>query len=291
MCLSYVKLSRSPKKGKKVTTYKDIQAAVSFKAELDMLQNTSFQFEPDTPPTIPLNVKNLCLQLKRGLSELKISSCTSQPRSNFPHLSTISYFTSGCILLAHRYIHLSTISSSDHLVPQLPWAVYQEQSLSFPAQVSLTSLKEWSGKQSCSKGKDKSPPICVCTQNEKSRGIGLSQCPPGRQDDTVPPGAQAQNPLHCQHPLAEHFYGAASIQAWARWKPLARVCATSSKDSCSTLQLFGTHMEVLHCQQTKPLKFLCPAPKQDLWQLKGQFWGRQSERQPKKTHLVYPLFY
>lgn len=69
-----------------------------------------------------------------------------QPCSNFPHLSTILYFTTACILLAHRQIQLSTISSSDHLVPQLPWAVYQEQSLSFPAQVSLTTLKEWSGK-------------------------------------------------------------------------------------------------------------------------------------------------
>lgn len=47
---------------------------MSFKAELDMLQNISFQFEPDTPPTIPLNVKNLCLQLKRSLCELKLSS-------------------------------------------------------------------------------------------------------------------------------------------------------------------------------------------------------------------------
>lgn len=47
---------------------------MSFKAELDMLQNISFQVEPDTPPTIPLNFKNLCLQLRRGLSELKLSS-------------------------------------------------------------------------------------------------------------------------------------------------------------------------------------------------------------------------
>lgn len=42
MCPSSVMLSRSPKKAKKVSTYKDIQAAVSFKAELDMLQNISF---------------------------------------------------------------------------------------------------------------------------------------------------------------------------------------------------------------------------------------------------------
>lgn len=52
---SHVRLSRSPKKAKK--TYKDIQAAVSFKAELGLLQNISFQFEPDTPSTIPLYVK------------------------------------------------------------------------------------------------------------------------------------------------------------------------------------------------------------------------------------------
>lgn len=144
MCPSYVRLSRSLKKAKKVSTYKDIQQ--QWVSKLNMLQNISFHFEPDTPPTIPPSVKKLCLQLKRGLGELKLSSCKSQPCSNFPHLSTIFYFTSACILLAHRYIQLSTISSSDHLVPQLPWAVYQEQSLPFPAQVSLTILKEWNRK-------------------------------------------------------------------------------------------------------------------------------------------------
>lgn len=99
----------------------------------------------------------------------------------------------------------------------------------------------------------------------------------GRQDDTVSLGAQTQNPQHCQHPLAEHFHSAASIQAWARWRPLAQVHATSSKESCSPLRLLGTYIGSF------TLKFLSPAPKQDLQQLKVQFQGTQSERQPRST--------
>lgn len=107
------------------------------------------------------------------------------------------------------------------------------------------------------------PYLCVCTQNEKSRGKGWSQCPPGRQDDTVPLGAQAQNPQHRQHPLAEHSYSAASIHAWARWKLLAQVCATSSKEGCSPLQLFGTHMGsfTLSADKTSGITVPCPKPR------------------------------
>lgn len=258
MCPFHVMLSRSPEKAKKVSTYKDIQAAVSFKAELDMLQSISFQFEPDTPPTVPLNVKNLCLQLKRGLGVLKLSFCTSQPCSNFPHLSTIFYFTSACILLAHRYIQLSTISSSDHLVPQLPWAVYQEQSLSFPAQVSLTAMKERSGKSHVQRAKINHSLSACAPRMKKSRGKGLSQCPPGRQAGTVPLGAQAQNPQHCQHPLAEHFYGAASIQASIKTTGTS-MCYQLWRALFSTPTIWDTHGKFYTVSKQNLWNF-CPLP-------------------------------
>lgn len=45
--------------------------------------------------------------------------------------------------------------------------------------------------------------------------------------------------------------------------------------------------------QTGPLKLLSPALNQELLQPMGQFQGtkHKSERQPKKSYLVYPLFY
>lgn len=124
-------------------------AVVSFRAELDMLQNISFNFKPVTPPTRPLSFQNL---FTANASLSRQSQCTQAFLLQKPAMLKLSIsfyhflFQFSLCSLEHRHIQLSTISSSDHLVSHLPWAAYQEQSLPFPAQVSLATLKERSGK-------------------------------------------------------------------------------------------------------------------------------------------------
>lgn len=133
-------------------------------------------------------------------------------------------------------------------------------------------------------------PLSVCAPRMKNQEAKACPSVPQVGRITQYLGAQAQNPQHCQHPLAEHFYSAASIHAWARWKPLAQVCATSSKESCSPLQLSGTHMGSFTLSANKNLWNFCPLPQTKTYNNSRDSFREHSLKGSLRSHSLRSLF-
>lgn len=72
--------------------------------------------------------------------------------------------------------------------------------------------------------------------------------------------AQAQHPQHHQHPLAEHFYDAAYIQAWVRWRLLAQVWTASLwTELFSTPAVWEVHGKIHTVSRTIILEISVPS--------------------------------
>lgn len=119
-------------------------------------------------------------------------------------------------------------------------------------------------------------------ERKKSRGKGLSQCLPGRQ-------RQYFWVYKHKIPSTANILWLNIFTVLPPYKPELdedhwhKYVLPAPNRALLHFSYLGHTWEVLHCQQTKSLKLLSPAPNQNLQQFKGEFQGAQSERQLKST--------